>query len=204
MLSQISKPILYKNTEILVDEKYRPWLPIPLSLFNLTGNIVDNFPLPYCWYWDTNDVINWLQKTICLPQYTECFTKNFINGRRLLLIDASKCIKIGIQNFGHIKLITNGIRKLYNIEQERFNRSISLPPRYSWTHYLLYKIPTGPIREKTKSTELFQKMGILHFKTGCRIDHWRMMLCKWPDFPNYLFGLTNRKNVYIKNEQRKQ
>ncbi|KAI4490481.1 hypothetical protein M0804_003425 [Polistes exclamans] len=171
MLSQISKPILYKNTEISVDEKYRPWLPIPISLFHLTGNIVDNFPLPYCWHWDTNDVINWLQKTICLPQYT---------------------------------LITNGIRKLYNIEQERFNRSISLPPHYPWTHYLLYKIPTGPIREKTKSTELFQKMGILHFKTGCRIDHWRMMLCKWPDFPNYLFGLTNRKNVYIKKEQVRQ
>ncbi|KAI4488438.1 hypothetical protein M0802_011611 [Mischocyttarus mexicanus] len=171
MLSQISKLILNKNTEISVDEKYKPWLPTPLSLFNLTGNIVDNFPLPYCWYWDTNDVINWLQKTICLPQYT---------------------------------LITNGIRKLYNIEQERFNRSITLPPRYPWTHYLLYKIPTGPIREKTKPTELFQKMRILHFENGCPIDHWRMMLPKWPDFPNYLIGLINRKNVYIKKEQVRQ
>ncbi|KAF7418751.1 hypothetical protein HZH68_001404 [Vespula germanica] len=208
MLSQIlkSKYTQHCDTDTSINDnrKYRPWLSSPLPLYTFTGNIVDNFPLPPCWYWNTNDVINWLQNTICLPQYTECFVKNFIDGKRLLLIDASRCIKIGIQNFQHIKLIMDGIRKLYNVEQEEYNRSISLPPRYPWTHYLLYKIPGGPIREKTKCTELLKKMGILHFENCCPIDHWKMLSTKWPDFPTYLYGLSKRKNVYIREEHVRQ
>ncbi|KAK2582918.1 hypothetical protein KPH14_008985 [Odynerus spinipes] len=206
MLSQTPKsnPVEYCSTGILINGKHRPWLPSPIPLYTSTGNIVNDLPLPHCWCWNTIDVINWLKNTICLPQYAECFTKNLIDGRRLLLIDASTCTKIGIHDFTHIKLIMDGIRKLYNVEREKFNRSINLPPRYPWTHYLLYRVPTGPTRERTKPVELFKKMGILHFEECCPLNHWKMLLPKWPDFPTYLIGRTKRKNVYIREEHKRQ
>ncbi|XP_048508197.1 liprin-beta homolog isoform X2 [Athalia rosae] len=101
------KTILPPRMDIRPNNSYRPWLPNPTHLFNLAGDLVNDLPKPVCWEWDVHDVAKWLRKEVGLPEYKNCFIKNFINGRRLLRVDASVCPMIGIQDLSHTKLKKN-------------------------------------------------------------------------------------------------
>ncbi|XP_015513167.2 uncharacterized protein LOC107219456 [Neodiprion lecontei] len=190
--------------EIPVENKYQPWLPSPPNLLHAAGDIVNNASMPDCWHWDVERVVKWLRNEIGLAQYKDCFVKNFINGRRLIRVDASVCPKIGIRDLSHIKLITAGIRKLFNVELEAWDRSLSLPPRYPLTHYLLFQVPTGPMRENTSRVELFRRMGILDKEEPCPFGHWEMVEATQPDYPARRFGLMKRKSVYTRIEHQRQ
>ena len=42
---------------------------------------------------------------IHVTQFQGCFTENFVNGRKLILMDANSLPRIGIQDFDHIKVL---------------------------------------------------------------------------------------------------
>ncbi|XP_012285462.1 uncharacterized protein LOC105702454 [Orussus abietinus] len=141
---------------------------------------------------------------VVLAGDADSFVKNFINGRRLLWVDACVCPKIGIHDFDHIKRITASIRKLFNVEREMINRSISLPPHYPLTHYLLFRVPTGPKKERTTRTQLFRAMSILDKEKPCPFGHWEMIEPSQLDFPCNRFGYVKRKSVYDRVEHNRQ
>ena len=107
-------------------------------------------------------------------------------------------------NFSLLKIIFQMIRKavreLFGVERPRLDRSISLPPWYPWTHYLKYRVPTGPTRGSMTPFELFKNMGILDKGEPCPFGHWDMIESTWPPFPCNRFGLAPRKNVYRRDE----
>jgi len=87
---------------------------------------LNKLELPKQFKWTTDDVLDWID-SLGLPQYKESFRMNFIDGKKLIRIDASALIKMNIKSFDHIKMITGSIRKMYGIEIENSKRSISLP-----------------------------------------------------------------------------
>ncbi|XP_071962959.1 sterile alpha motif domain-containing protein 15-like [Antedon mediterranea] len=98
---------------------------------------------PICLTWGYEDVSSWIE-TLGFPQYAACFETNMINGRKLILMDASNLPKIGITDFEHIKFIAKNIRDTLGIERPYWNRSISLRPREPMGMYLERKEITGP------------------------------------------------------------
>ncbi|KAL5971946.1 Sterile alpha motif domain-containing protein 15 [Taenia solium] len=70
--------------------------------------------IPEAYYWSEEKVADWIE-SLGYPHYRECFTQNHIDGRRLILVDASTLPKMGIQKFKDIKIITSSIRKLLNL-----------------------------------------------------------------------------------------
>ncbi|XP_034274103.1 sterile alpha motif domain-containing protein 15 isoform X2 [Pantherophis guttatus] len=73
----------------------------------------------------------------------ECFTTNFISGRKLIHVNCSNLPQIGITDFEHMKEISKHVRELLKIEEPRFERSISLPPRDNIGLFLEQKSRTG-------------------------------------------------------------
>jgi len=62
-------------TEILIFDQ---------KLFNSTSD-----KMPITFYWSTENVARWVDQ-LGYPQYKNCFLDNHIDGRKLILIDASK------------------------------------------------------------------------------------------------------------------
>jgi len=98
---------------------------------------------PACLGWSKEQVADWMAD-LGYPQYRECFTTNAIDGRKLILVDASHLPSLGIIDFEHIKHISKSVRDLLVIEEPYWNRSISLPPRETMGMYLERKSITGP------------------------------------------------------------
>jgi len=84
--------------------------------------------IPDAFYWSVEDVANWIED-IGFWQYKSCFTENFVDGRKLILVDANSLPKVGIQDFDHIKTICSAIRNLLGVEAPDSKRTIYLPPR---------------------------------------------------------------------------
>ncbi|XP_060543377.1 sterile alpha motif domain-containing protein 15 isoform X1 [Pantherophis guttatus] len=78
-----------------------------------------------------------------LSSVQECFTTNFISGRKLIHVNCSNLPQIGITDFEHMKEISKHVRELLKIEEPRFERSISLPPRDNIGLFLEQKSRTG-------------------------------------------------------------
>uniref|UniRef100_A0A8C4FHD8 Sterile alpha motif domain containing 15 n=1 Tax=Catagonus wagneri TaxID=51154 RepID=A0A8C4FHD8_9CETA len=78
--------------------------------------------------WSPEEVAEWISK-LGFPQYKECFTTNFISGRKLIHVNCSNLPQMGITDFQDMKVISRHTRKLLRIEEPLFTRSISLPYR---------------------------------------------------------------------------
>ena len=102
----------------------------------------DKDGIPMCLRWTCVDVEDYVEH-LGLPQYRECFKSNYIDGSKMILMDASALPKIGITDFEHIKKITTNIRSQLGAEEPFWNRSISLPPREPNTHFLERKSHSG-------------------------------------------------------------
>ena len=167
------------------------------ELVTLCGFVVNKLELSLQFTWTNHDVVEWI-KDLGFPEYQNTFKVNLINGRTLLLIDASALVKMNVKNFDHIRIITEGIRLMYNIELEKFSRSISLPHKEPNTLYKFYKIPTGPIYELCSRTEFFEKMKFIQVKV--QLNHFEK-LHKWlkhiPDFQSVRIGDIKRINMYF-------
>ncbi|XP_072021642.1 sterile alpha motif domain-containing protein 15-like [Amphiura filiformis] len=97
---------------------------------------------PACLSWSCEQVANWVAQ-LGFPQYKECFTRNLIDGRKLILIDASHLPQLGITDFKHIQFISQCVRQMLEIEDPDWSRSISLPHREPLGMYLERKSITG-------------------------------------------------------------
>ncbi|XP_041358350.1 sterile alpha motif domain-containing protein 15-like [Gigantopelta aegis] len=100
--------------------------------------------VPVALYWSYSQVADWIQD-LGFPQYKACFTNNLIDGRRLVMVEASAFPKIGITDFEHIKIISKSIQDLLTLEEPDSTRSISLPPRNNLGMYLEKKSVKGKI-----------------------------------------------------------
>uniref|UniRef100_A0ABM5FB00 Sterile alpha motif domain-containing protein 15 isoform X3 n=1 Tax=Pogona vitticeps TaxID=103695 RepID=A0ABM5FB00_9SAUR len=54
--------------------------------------------------WSPEEVAEWIE-ALGFPQYKECFTANFISGRKLIHVNCSNLPQIGITDFEHMKFI---------------------------------------------------------------------------------------------------
>merc|ERR1719466_288583 len=103
--------------------------------------------MPSAFSWNEQEVASWISG-IGYPQYKQTFIKNFINGRKLVLIDASKLSQIGIKDFEHIKIIAAHIRMILNLTEVRSTRCISKPKTELNQEYLLRKSQSGPLSDR--------------------------------------------------------
>ncbi|PAA59360.1 hypothetical protein BOX15_Mlig029633g1, partial [Macrostomum lignano] len=103
---------------------------------------LQNPEVPQCLYWSAEQVADWVS-SLGLGQYRDCFLTNGINGRRLVLVDASNLPKIGVHEFQHVQALSGAVRDLLKIESPRWDRRIYLPPRDNLGMYLEMKSKTG-------------------------------------------------------------
>ncbi|KAK3793669.1 hypothetical protein RRG08_014563 [Elysia crispata] len=71
----------------------------------------DPFGIPACFYWTMDEVADWVD-SIGYGKYKENFRSHFINGRKLLTVDACVLPRMGITHFGDILDIAGLIRNL--------------------------------------------------------------------------------------------
>ncbi|GFN97142.1 sterile alpha motif domain-containing protein 15 [Plakobranchus ocellatus] len=85
----------------------------------MTDNVVrrevqrrdDPFGIPACFYWTMDEVADWVE-SIGYGKYKENFRSHFINGRKLLTVDACVLPRMGITHFGDILDLAGRIRNL--------------------------------------------------------------------------------------------
>ncbi|XP_077179454.1 sterile alpha motif domain-containing protein 15 [Paroedura picta] len=92
--------------------------------------------------WTPEEVAAWVA-LLGFPQYKECFTENFISGRKLIHVNCSNLPQIGITDFDHMKEISYHVRQLLDIQEPLFSRSIALPQRDNMGLFLEQKSRTG-------------------------------------------------------------
>ena len=94
-------------------------------------------------YWSARDVVGWI-RDLGFPQYAERFRSNFIDGKKLILMDGSTLPKLGIQDYEHIKVISKDLKEnVLKVEADQWDRSISLEEREELALYLREKAVTG-------------------------------------------------------------
>jgi len=98
--------------------------------------------VPTALYWSVEDVTKWIEE-LGFPQYKDCFQTNGVDGKKLIVIDASSLPKLGITDFDDIKLISKTIRDLLGIDEPFWNRTISRPNREELGMYLERKSVSG-------------------------------------------------------------
>ncbi|XP_062037786.1 sterile alpha motif domain-containing protein 15 isoform X1 [Lepus europaeus] len=92
--------------------------------------------------WSPERVAEWISE-LGFPQYKECFTANFISGRKLIHVNCSNLPQMGITDFEHMKAISRHTRELLGIEEPLFRRTIRLPYRDNIGLFLEQKAHTG-------------------------------------------------------------
>lgn len=189
-------PMLTKLPAVPYQPPRRFWTT-PDKLYIICEHMVNSRLLPKVFCWTNIDVILWIDR-LGFPQYRLTFYENMINGRTLLLVDATALCAMNISDFKHIQIITKAIRDLYDVEEIYFNRSISLPQNCPETQYKLYHVCTGPKFELMMRTELWRKSQICRNKPAY-IDHWKK-LTKWlkhiPFFQSERLGMIPRSQLY--------
>ncbi|CAG5119824.1 unnamed protein product [Candidula unifasciata] len=91
----------------------------------MTDNVVrreiqrrdDPFGIPACFYWTIDEVADWVE-SIGYGKYKENFRSHFINGRKLLTVDACVLPKMGITHFGDILELAKFIRDQLRVRND--------------------------------------------------------------------------------------
>ncbi|XP_034323163.2 sterile alpha motif domain-containing protein 15 [Magallana gigas] len=102
--------------------------------------------IPTAVFWSDVEVANWIEE--CgFPQYRQCFLANFVTGRKLIAVDACSLPEMGIQDFEHVKQITELIRNLLGVPKFPEQRDVRMrDPRIA---YLEFKRRTGKETDST-------------------------------------------------------
>ncbi|KAK6997726.1 sterile alpha motif domain-containing protein 15 [Biomphalaria glabrata] len=116
----------------------------------MTDNIVrrevqrrdDPFGIPACFYWTIDEVADWVE-SIGYSKYKENFRSHFINGRKLLTVDACVLPKMGITHFGDILSICCQIQELASIRRAPFSPYYNTTNTYLFHHDIRKDAP-GP------------------------------------------------------------
>ncbi|KAJ6661237.1 hypothetical protein lerEdw1_015374 [Lerista edwardsae] len=94
----------------------------------------------------------------------ECFTENFISGRKLIFVTCSNLPQMGITDFEHMKEIARLVRELLQIEEPLFARSIALPHRDNLGLFLEQKSRTGVRSDALTYPQFIQKAGLQDYE----------------------------------------
>ena len=193
----LSNSLVY-SSKFLIFSHSRKNFKSPKSFSTLCGFIVDDLQVSLQFSLSNEDVLSWISN-LGFPQYQNTFKVNLINGKNLILLDASALVKMNIKDFSHIKVITKSIREMYKIELDKFSRSISLPTRHPETFFKFYKVPTGPIYELCSRTEFFRKLYLMG-EAEIELNHFEK-LHQWlkhiPELQNTRIGNIKRINLYF-------
>jgi SAM domain (Sterile alpha motif) len=166
-------------------------------LCSLCCKTVDSLPLPRQFFWTQDDVSNWIEQ-LGFPQYQETFKVNFIDGKKLILVDASALVKMNIKDFDHIRAITRSIREMYRIELPKYDTSISLPSPCPDTAFKLFKSQSAKSYDSQTRCKFFKEklkliksdpMILNHFE---RLHNWLQHI---PDIQRIRIGLSARQNL---------
>ncbi|XP_012394965.2 sterile alpha motif domain-containing protein 15 [Orcinus orca] len=109
--------------------------------------------------WSPEKVAEWICQ-LGFPQYKECFTTNFISGRKLIHVNCSNLPQMGITDFEDMKVISQHTRELLGIEEPLFTRSISLPYRDNIGLFLEQKSHSGVKSDSLTLSEFVQAVGL--------------------------------------------
>uniref|UniRef100_A0A1A9WXY1 SAM domain-containing protein n=1 Tax=Glossina brevipalpis TaxID=37001 RepID=A0A1A9WXY1_9MUSC len=175
----------------------------PDTLLALCSKLVDSFPLVSIYEWNIEDICRWVRRR-GYPQYQNTFRENLINGRTLLLLDASALAAMNIRDFKHAHDIAYGIRQLFYYEITKFGRSITLAPEFHLELYKLFRIKTGAKYEKIRRTDLWRRMQLIREKTPT-CSHWEI-LERWQtmsETSNIRFGYVPRQELYKCDKKKK-
>ncbi|KAI9581223.1 hypothetical protein GQX74_013810 [Glossina fuscipes] len=170
----------------------------PDTLLNLCTYVVDAIPMVSVYEWTIEDICRWL-RNLGYRQYQNTFRDNLINGRTLLLLDASALSAINIKDFDHIRDIAGKIRGLFIYEMTKFGRRISLPPEYLLELYKLFRVRTGVKYDRVRPVDFWRHLQIVREKTPYH-SHWEL-LERWlsreklPKFGER-FENAPRRNLY--------
>ncbi|KAM4853127.1 sterile alpha motif domain-containing protein 15 [Thomomys bottae] len=109
--------------------------------------------------WSPETVADWISY-LGFPQYKECFTTNFISGRKLIHVNCSNLPQIGISDFEDMQIISHHVRELLKIEEPLFSRSIRLPYRDNIGLFLERKSHSGVTSESLTLSEFVKTAGL--------------------------------------------
>uniref|UniRef100_A0A670HVR9 SAM domain-containing protein n=1 Tax=Podarcis muralis TaxID=64176 RepID=A0A670HVR9_PODMU len=118
---------------------------------------------PYFLAWTPEEVAEWIE-ALGFPQYKECFTANFISGRKLIHVNCCNLPQIGITDFEHMKEISRHMRELLEIEEPPFVRSISLPRRDNMGLFLEQKSRTGKRSDALTYSQFIKDSGLRDYE----------------------------------------
>ncbi|XP_044087851.1 sterile alpha motif domain-containing protein 15 isoform X2 [Neovison vison] len=90
----------------------------------------------------------------------ECFTTNFICGRKLIHVNCSNLPQMGITDFEDMKAISRHTRLLLGIEEPLFSRTITLPYRDNIGLFLERKGHAGVKSDSLTFSEFVQAEGL--------------------------------------------
>ncbi|XP_032261572.1 sterile alpha motif domain-containing protein 15 [Phoca vitulina] len=109
--------------------------------------------------WSPEKVAEWISE-LGFPQYKECFTTNFICGRKLIYVNCSNLPQMGITDFEDMKAISRHTRVLLGIEEPLFSRTIALPYRDNIGLFLEQKGHSGVKSDSLTFSEFVQAAGL--------------------------------------------
>lgn len=112
--------------------------------------------------WSPERVAEWISD-LGFPQYKECFTENFISGKKLIHVNCSNLPQMGITDFEDMKVISYHTRVLLGIEEPLFSRSISLPYRDNMGLFLERKGHTGVKSDALTLSEFVEASGLQEY-----------------------------------------
>ncbi|XP_031213128.1 sterile alpha motif domain-containing protein 15 [Mastomys coucha] len=112
--------------------------------------------------WSPERVADWISD-LGFPQYKNCFTENFISGRKLIHVNCSNLPQMGITDFEDMKAISYHTRVLLGIEEPLFNRSISLPYRDNLGLFLEQKGHSGVKSDSLTLSKFVEAAGLQEY-----------------------------------------
>ncbi|KAL1789845.1 sterile alpha motif domain-containing protein 15 [Sigmodon hispidus] len=112
--------------------------------------------------WSPEKVAEWISE-LGFPQYKECFTANFINGRKLIFVNCCNLPQMGITDFEDMKTISHHVRELLGIEEPLFTRSISLPYRDNVGLFLEQKGHSGVQSDSLTLSKFVKESGLQEY-----------------------------------------
>lgn len=119
--------------------------------------------------WTPTEVADWIE-SLGFPQYKECFTENFISGRKLIHVNCSNLPQIGITDFEHMKEISRHVRQLLEIKEPLFSRSIALPYRDNMGLFLEQKSRTGKRSDALTYSKFIQDAQLQMYEPSSSIQ----------------------------------
>ncbi|XP_076777679.1 LOW QUALITY PROTEIN: sterile alpha motif domain-containing protein 15 [Arvicanthis niloticus] len=119
--------------------------------------------------WSPERVAEWISD-LGFPQYKECFTENFISGRKLIHVNCSNLPQMGITDFEDMKAISHYTRQLLGIEEPQFSRSISLPYRDNIGLFLERKGHSGVKSDALTLSEFVEASGLQEYNPEIKTE----------------------------------